>query len=211
MRIVCFGDTHGYHKKVQIPHGDMLIFAGDYTKDHTEDEIGQLTRFNEWLGKFRHSHKLTIAGNHDWFFHFNHHYATNLVTNATYLNDSMTTIDGLKIWGSPITPYFRGWAFNRHPGPEIQRHWDMIPDDIDILITHGPPAGILDKVESGEKVGSVDLKNTINERLNSLKLHVFGHIHPAWGKEEHNGVIYVNCSKGYHWLGENKPAIVVEI
>ena len=211
MRIVCFGDTHGYHKKMQIPNGDLLIFAGDYTKDHTKDEIRQLIQFNEWLEKFHHRHKLFISGNHDFFLEREHYAAVSHITNATYLNDSETTVDGLKIWGSPISPYFNGWAFNRHPGPEIQRHWDMIPDDIDILITHGPPAGILDKTKDGDRAGSVDLKNTINDRLKNLKLHVFGHIHESWGKEEHNGVIYVNCSKGYHWLGQHKPAITVEI
>lgn len=209
MRIVCFADTHGYHKKVQIPHGDLLIFAGDYTYDQN-DEAGQLSKFNEWLGKFKHKHKIVIAGNHDWLFEKDHYHAVSLLTNAIYLNDSLATVENLKIWGSPITPYFNGWAFNRHPGPEIQRHWDLIPDDIDILVTHGPPAGILDKTEEGIKVGSIELKEKIKS-LKNLKLHVFGHMHPAWGREEHDGVVYVNCAKGYHWHGQNKPAITVKI
>jgi Icc-related predicted phosphoesterase len=223
VRIVCFSDTHGYHKKVKIPHGDVLIYAGDYTYDQN-DEVGQLTRFNKWLGKFSHDHKIMIAGNHDWLFERDHYHAASLVSNATYLNDSEAHVNGLKVWGSPITPAFNNWAFNRDRGEAIKRHWDMIPDDIDILVTHGPPRGILDEVEGdtgywmdqGKRkarerhVGCDDLLAAIC-RLKNLKLHVFGHLHGSWGNEVHGGIRYVNCSCGYWWHGQRKPAIVVEI
>jgi hypothetical protein len=57
-----------------------------------------------------------------------------------YLNDSGVEIDGLKFWGSPVQPYFHNWAFNRI-GDDICKHWELIPLDTDILITHGPVKG----------------------------------------------------------------------
>jgi Icc-related predicted phosphoesterase len=215
MRIVCVADTHGYHEDLQIPDGDLLIFAGDYAKNDY-NEMGQLAKFNEWLGKLPMP-VIVIAGNHDWIFEKSHHQAANILANATYLNDSTVMINGLKIWGSPVSPRFLDWAFNRDRGPDIDRHWQMIPDDVDVLITHGPPYGILDMVRMrGTKVrstgdphqGCEDLKRRIAQ-LSRLKLHVCGHLHEGYGREEHNGVQYVNASKGYHPIAN--PAIVVEM
>tara|TARA_Y100000296_G_C5174834_1_gene259491 strand:- start:2061 stop:2591 length:531 start_codon:yes stop_codon:yes gene_type:complete len=56
-----------------------------------------------------------------------------------YLNDSSITIDGIKFWGSPIQPWFHDWAFNRKRGNEIRKHWELIPTNTDVLLTHGPP------------------------------------------------------------------------
>lgn len=91
-----------------------------------------------------------------------------------YLNDSMVEIDGIKIWGSPITPYFYGWAYNRNRGEEIKKHWDLIPDDINILVTHGPAYGIIDHSIEGS-VGCKDLLEKI-EKI-TPQIHIFGHIH----------------------------------
>lgn len=222
MRIVCFADTHGSHEKAKIPEGDMLVFAGDYTYDHHKKEVKQITRFNQWLGKHPHKHKIMIAGNHDKFCERDHYQASGYITNAIYLNDSGATVAGLKVWGSPISPFFNNWAFNRRRGAEIKRHWDMIPDDTQILITHGPPSGILDEVstqaywhglskgDSRKHVGCDDLAAAIC-RLHKLKLHVFGHVHESWGREDIGGKVYVNCSMGYHWMGQWREPIVVEI
>jgi Icc-related predicted phosphoesterase len=105
-----------------------------------------------------------------------------------YLCDSGTEFEGLKIWGSPWTPVFFNWHFMKKRGEEIKKQWDLIPDDIDILITHGPPFGILDvsglssrRKPGGFHCGCKDLTQTL-ERLTKLKLHVFGHIHDGYGK-----------------------------
>ena len=89
----------------------------------------------------------------------------------------------LKIYGSPWQPEFCGWAYNLPRGQALADKWAMIPDDTDILVTHGPPAGILD----GD-LGCLNLRRRVDE-LN-LKLHVFGHIHYSWGVMGN----YVNAS-----------------
>ncbi len=144
MRLVCISDTHSQHDDIDlIPDGDVLIHAGDCLG---RGSIFELEDFDYWLGELPHPTKILIAGNHDWCFQTRPNEARKLVTNAIYLEDSGVTIGGLKFWGSPITPTFRNWAFNRDRGPDIAKHWDLIPDDTDVLVTHGPPEGIFDTV-----------------------------------------------------------------
>jgi Icc-related predicted phosphoesterase len=212
MRIVCFADTHGYHKELNIPDGDILIFAGDMF-GYPNGEAKQIKRFGKWMNQLNHAYKIMIPGNHDRIFERDYYYVTSLLENIFCLNDSMIGIGALKIWGSPITPKFFEWAFIRNRGEAIAKHWEMIPDDVDILITHGPPYGIMDvaprmKPEDDPHQGCKDLSERI-ARLPNLKLHIFGHIHEGYGREEHNGVTYVNASKGYHPI--SNPPIVVDI
>lgn len=93
---------------------------------------------------------------------------------------------------SPITPYFFNWAFNRHRGAAIKPHWDLIPDDTDVLITHGSIFRILDTTESGQHVGCKDLMQKVTE-LN-LKVHCCGHIHEAYGSMQRLNTTFVNAS-----------------
>ena len=125
------------------------------------------------------------------------------------MNDSGITIEGLKIWGSPIQPTFYDWAFNRKRGAEINKHWKLIPPDTDILITHGPPFQILDKTTSECHVGCDMLLNKINQI--KPKLHVFGHIHEGYGMIQKNETIFVNASSvNIRYQLVNAP-IVLEI
>ena len=112
--------------------------------------------------------------------------------NIMYLNDSAMEIEGVRFWGSPITPWFYNWAFNRQRGMEINAHWTKIPEDTQVLITHGPPWGVLDRTEDGSHVGCEDLSRQV-QRIQP-KLHVFGHIHESNGRVEHEGTTYVNAS-----------------
>ncbi len=188
MRIVCISDTHTAHDQIIVPDGDLLIHAGDISGVGRPEEI---TRFNDWLGTLPHPHKVMIAGNHDLLFESEPTWARSLITHATYLEDSSIEIAGLKIWGSPITPWFMDWAFNRQRGEDIQKHWELIPTDIDILITHGPPYGILDQTFDGRSVGCQGLGEVITQI--QPKLHVFGHIHEAYGQYQTAGTHYVNA------------------
>jgi Icc-related predicted phosphoesterase len=189
MKIVCISDTHGLHEQVSIPEGDILLHAGDISKRGKEHEV---VNFNHWLATLPHPHKVIIAGNHDFIFEQNPTLAQSLITNAIYLNDSMIEINGLKIWGSPISPWFHDWAFNRKRGNEIKKHWDLIPAEIDILITHGPPLGILDYTASGRTVGCEELAKTIIKI--KPKIHLFGHIHESYGIVEVNQTTFINAS-----------------
>ena len=189
MKIICISDTHSAHNQISIPNGDIFLHAGDWTGLGTETE---LIEFNDWIGTLPHQHKIIIGGNHDFALEKYPEKAKHLLSNAHYLCDSEVIIEGLKIWGSPVTPYYHNWAFNRHRGRDIQAHWDMIPKGIDILITHGPPANLLDKVKGGLNVGCVDLLNTI--RNVKPKIHLFGHIHEDYGMITSSETLFINAS-----------------
>ncbi|HND88343.1 MAG TPA: metallophosphatase domain-containing protein, partial [Saprospiraceae bacterium] len=144
MRLVFISDTHSQHGSLQVPEGDVLLHCGDFSKRGELDEVG---RFLEWFGAQPHLYKVLIAGNHDFLAEEQPDVFASLVPEGViYLNDSGCRIEGVHIWGSPIQPWFFDWAFNRRRGPDIRRHWDLIPEDTDILLTHGPPYGILDEV-----------------------------------------------------------------
>jgi Icc-related predicted phosphoesterase len=190
MKIVLLSDTHGYHSYLDVPAGDLLIHAGDFSMRGRE---GETRDFLDWFSAQSHPHKVCISGNHDFLAEQEPAIFKGLVPdNVHYLEDSGVVIEGKEIWGSPITPWFHNWAFNRHRGSDIRWHWSQIPASADIVITHGPPFGILDLTNGGEEVGCYDLK----ERLAEVKpqLHVFGHIHECYGQLETEGTLFVNAS-----------------
>ena len=149
----------------------MLIHAGDVCGYGTEDEAAA---FLEWFAAQPYKHKIFIAGNHDWFFEiYDKAYIDKIIpTNIHYLNDSGIEIEGFKIWGSPVQIEFCDWAFNRKKGADINKHWKLIPANTDILITHSPPFGILDRTNSNDNAGCEMLLKKVN--LIKPKLHVFG-------------------------------------
>jgi Icc-related predicted phosphoesterase len=208
MKIVCFSDTHKQHEDVVMPDGDVLVFAGDMCGS---GKLKSIIAFNEWLGTLPHKNKIVIAGNHDRSFEGPSRTVARLeMTNAIYLEDEEVVIDGVKFYGSPYQPEFCSWAFNLPRGELLARKWSFIPDDTNVLITHGPPYSILDENNYGELCGCQDLQSRIHE-LKDLKLHVFGHIHYSYGIQELFGVKYVNaCVCGEDYKPDNKP-IVVEI
>jgi Icc-related predicted phosphoesterase len=191
MKFICISDTHGQHHQLNIPQGDVLIHAGDVSSRGKEKEI---VDFLSWFEHQKFEHKIFIAGNHDFYFEKNSNETIQqiLPKGVTYLNDTSTIINGIKIWGSPITPFFYNWAFNRHRGEEIKKHWDLIPNDIDILITHGPVFKTLDKNVEGDYVGCKDLLGKVQEV--KPKVHVCGHIHEAYGMIEKSAVKFINAS-----------------
>jgi Icc-related predicted phosphoesterase len=190
MRIALISDTHGKHDGLLLPEADLLIHAGDFSQ---RGRLAEVQDFMAWFAKQPHPHKVLIAGNHDFMAEQDPALFASLIPpGITYLNDSGTEIGGLKIWGSPIQPWFFDWAFNRQRGSDIQKHWDLIPADTDILITHGPPLGALDKTASGEVVGCANLMAKVEEV--QPRLHVFGHIHEGHGLEVRGKTTFVNAS-----------------
>jgi Icc-related predicted phosphoesterase len=205
MKIVAISDTHGYHTKLKVPDGDILIHTGDVSSQGKEFEI---ILFLNWFAEQPHKHKVFIAGNHDFYFERTPTSDVNKIIpdNVTYLNDSGVTVEGIRIWGSPIQPWFYDWAFNRQRGMEIKKHWDMIPENTDILMTHGPAYGILDATTRGEKVGCRDLREAI-ERVQP-KLFVCGHIHEAYGILDNGQTTFVNASVvNFNYQVVNKPIV----
>lgn len=189
MRIVCISDTHNKLHKINVPDGDLLIHAGDSTDQGGPKEI---RRFNEDLGKLPHRYKIVIAGNHDFGFQTTPDEARAMLTGCIYLQDSLVEIEGLRIYGAPWQPAFMDWAFMCKRGAEIRAKWDLIPDGLDILITHGPPRGHGDLLRIGESVGCDDLLATI--RRAKPRVHVFGHIHEGHGQTREGSTLCINAS-----------------
>lgn len=206
MRVVCLSDTHNTQGNFDVPDGDLLVHAGDFSMMGREHEIRD---FDAWLGTLPHRRKIVVAGNHDWMFQTDPPRALSMITNATYLEDSEATVEGLHVWGSPWQPWFFDWAFNLQRGREIAAKWALIPAGVDILITHGPPADILDTVPRGEHVGCADLKREL-ARVKP-RLHVFGHIHDAYGTHRADGTIYVNASICDEAYEPTNKAVVIDL
>ncbi|TNE47114.1 MAG: metallophosphoesterase [Bacteroidetes bacterium] len=191
MKFVFISDTHLKHEHLILPPGDVLVHAGDFSKRGTVDE----TRlFLDWFSGQPHAHKVLVAGNHDFIAEQNPDaFRAMLPDNVSYLENDSMEIGGLKIWGSPITPWFFDWAFNRHRGAAIRTYWDKIPHDTDIVITHGPPYGILDEVVRNPRpVGCRDLLHRMEQVR--PRVHIFGHIHEGYGQVEQNGTLFINAA-----------------
>jgi Icc-related predicted phosphoesterase len=179
VELVAISDTHSRHGRIEIPPCDVLVHAGDVTR---RGRMAELEAFLEWFSTRPARTKVFIAGNHDACCERQPEAvrARARAFGVVYLQDESLTIDGVRIHGSPVTPTFRNMAFNRDPGPAIREHWDAIPDGIDLLVTHGPPHGVLDRMFLGMRVGCTDLLERV--RRVRPRVHVFGHIHEAHGE-----------------------------
>lgn len=183
MKLVCISDTHGDHEQLVLPAGDVLIHAGDLTGHGSDSET---LAFMQWFGRQDFAHKLCVAGNHDTFMEDEPALAARFArdNDVQLLNDTGCRVGSVTFWGSPITPRFMHWSFMRDPGPPIEAHWNLIPKDTDVLITHGPPHGILDEVLRAD----MELEHTgcpsLLQRLGEVSplIHLFGHIHEARGQ-----------------------------
>ena len=156
MKITFISDTHNKHKQVtaSLPGGDLLIHAGDLSSMGYKHEIQQFLKWFDSLNNY--THKIFICGNHDWGFQENPEMCKELLdlyNKATYLQDNSVTLfedsdTSVKVYGAPWQPEFYNWAFNLpRMGWELEQKWNDIPDNTDILITHGPAWGHLDTVK----------------------------------------------------------------
>jgi Icc-related predicted phosphoesterase len=192
LRIVCISDTHGFHRKLALPPGDILIHAGDCLPDDRQVEV--LEDFNDWLGGLPFKHRIVVAGNHDLFFARQPQQARKRLTRATYLENTGVTIEGLNVWGCPVTPVPDHMAFAVERGAASRKYWDRVPPNTDVLITHGPPFRVLDTEDIlGPHVGCDQLTRALLRAR--PRLHVFGHVHGSYGQEAGpHGIAFVNCA-----------------
>ncbi|NTS43406.1 metallophosphoesterase [Flavisolibacter sp. BT320] len=205
MRFVAISDTHCRHRSLKPPKGDVLLHAGDISYRSTRQEI---IDFLDWFGKQPFAYKIFIAGNHDYFFERQQRaLIQGLMPNGVfYLKDEGMTIEGVRIWGSPYTPWFYRWAFNKQRGPAMAKHWNSIPSETDILLTHGPAYGLLDQVLNEQHAGDRDLLKKILEI--KPKVHVCGHIHEAYGVTNRFGIKFINaCILNESCELANKPIV----
>lgn len=190
MKLCLISDTHNTHDEFEIEPCDLFIHAGDFTN---LGQFKEIARFSEWLDKVPAKHKVIIPGNHDILFEEEWGNACSLLPDDVHaLNQSAVEIEGIKIWGEPRTPEFMNWAFNV-PRLKMKEVWDKVPDDIDILVTHGPPKHCRDMTPRGEPVGCAFQRAMILKHP-TLKMVVCGHIHEAYGHEKLGDVDVYNVA-----------------
>ena len=197
MRITTISDTHTKHMELNgfLPGGDILIHAGDISNRGSSVDI---TEFCQWFESIdNYDTKIFIAGNHDFGFENRTEEVSQIINSYKwihYLEDNWITIDGIKVWGSPWQPEFYDWAFNLpRQGVELQEKWNMIDDDTDILITHGPAWGYVDKVIGrNQSLGCELLTNRI--MAFKPKIHICGHIHSGYGYTTNGDTHFINAS-----------------
>lgn len=190
IRIVVVSDTHEDHRMIKIPNGDILLHCGDFTNRHhwfnlSDDEVPQsLIDFNQWLGQLPHRYKIVIGGNHEVNLdkHSQEEIQSKYLTNCIYLQDQLIEIEGISIYGC-------SWSL------EAESKWNLIPSNVDILMTHIPPKSILDSAfqsgKASKAIGSkghnsihgVGSKSLLNEIIGRIRprVHCFGHIHDGFG------------------------------
>jgi Icc-related predicted phosphoesterase len=193
-KLVLCSDTHELHSRILWPEGDILVHAGDFTMVGRPDKIEE---FGYWLRDSPFSTIVIIAGNHDILFQKKPEKAKKLLLKHDkihYLEDTAFRTDGISFYGTPWQPEFGyGWAFTLKEEEELVKKWQNIPADTQILITHGPPAGILDFTVDRKHAGSASLLAEISQRIKP-RLHIFGHIHEGHGICRVTETIFVNAS-----------------
>lgn len=204
MKIVCISDTHGMHNRIEIPDGEMLIHAGDITGDGSKEETRD---FIQWFASLPHKYKVFVSGNHDRSLEKRGINYFQLPDDVQYLENSSVNLGGLKIWGSPYVPLFGRWSFMKED-LDLYEFWHQIPEDTDILVTHGPAWGINDKAYPTQAhLGSKTLAEKLTIRCPQLHLH--GHIHGGYGITEANGIIHVNAAQlDEAYKPSNKPIVI---
>ena len=219
MRFVAISDTH--LARPELPEGDVLLHAGDLTYSGNLPETSEAACWLEdQKRKKNYKHVIVIAGNHDWLFQREPSLARQLMKERglTYLEDSGVTLAGaevlegiapgagrITIYGSPWQPEFMHWAFNLKRGQSLKEKWAAVPAGIDILLTHGPPHGILDEVgrfneDAYPDDSSIETRHVGCEELLVAvarvkpRAHVFGHVHGSRGRLERDRAIFINAS-----------------
>lgn len=213
LRCLAISDTHEdlgiLHRIAEKEEGDVFIHGGDFTY-YGEDKY--FTEFSEILGKLKFRYKIVIAGNHEislddtyidpekkklYLDEFPCKYTKEQLMakfkekGCIYLEHQAVNIEGVDFFGSPFTNYYCGSAF-QYRRKYDDAIWSEIPSKVDVLITHSPPHGILDKNVKGVICGSVALEKY--SKLRRPKYHIFGHIHEARGHAQINGTHYVNIA-----------------
>jgi len=219
-KITFISDTHTLHEQItkDLPGGDIIIHAGDtMSSGRFQSEI---KNFCDWYNSdsVDYDHKIFIAGNHDRIFEDEPDRAMEIVKSykwIDYLQDETIEVGNddrlIKIYGSPWQPEFYDWAFNLPKGgPGLMSKWERIPEDVEILITHGPPQEILDISGPPYNQGQLGC-SLLRERVDLIKpkIHVFGHIHGSYGYKFINGTHFINASilnEQYHY--KNKPLTI---
>jgi Icc-related predicted phosphoesterase len=184
MRVAILSDLHECHREIDVPASDWIIVCGDFS--FFSKRPSMIDDFNDWLGEQPARVRLVVPGNHEYAIEAEPDKWRRRLNNATLLINEAITIEGIKIFGSPVTPSYGGaWGISSEA--ERERLWRTIPEDTDILITHGGPQGIL----SGEG-GCPALRRAVIRV--KPRLHCFGHVHSAYGIQPTKHTLFVNAA-----------------
>ena len=223
LKCVVLSDTHGGHDQVTVPDGDVLIHCGDYCK---YGHMSEVKKFAKWLKQLPHKHKLVTAGNHDKPVEEREAEARQIFRDAgvQLLINEEVTIDGIKFWASPVTPRFFDWHFMMARGAQLKAHWEQIPEDVDVLITHGPPYGHGDlcppyQTSHQKTAGCLDLLIRVREIHQASngkhpRAHACGHIHDGYGiteSDQFRGLWFINAATCTEKYEPTNPPITFEI
>lgn len=233
MRLVAISDTHGHHRKLKLPSGDVLVHAGDFSNRGTYPELEE---FIGWLAEQPHKYKVFIAGNHDLCLEpmigLDHNLISSMAKTGKiknlkgepleaerlyYLRDSSIEIEGKVFYGAPWQPNFYDWAFQRERGKEMAEKWKLIPDKVDVLITHGPAYGHGDLAPPyfssyPRNAGCLELLKRIKETKPGV--HICGHIHCGYGTSESDecpNTRFFNASSCTEKYKPEQPPLVIDI
>lgn len=227
MRIWCISDTHGLHWNLIPPDNiDAIIVAGDYSNSRNRVKNYEETQdFLSWLASLPYRDKIVVAGNHDIYTEYDKRIITESgIEGIQYLEHSVGLINNIKVFGSPYTPTFgEGWVFNKNRS-KLDIYWQQIPENIDIVVTHGPPKGILDLSHSVDgKLEYCGDKALLNHVLRVRpQYHIFGHIHNTKEGDMNQGtrkwnnlpITFVNAScvtDGEFGKGPSSNGVIIEI
>ncbi|TXI86784.1 MAG: hypothetical protein E6Q36_08590 [Chryseobacterium sp.] len=207
MTIWHISDTHGHHNLLNVPDLqtiDVIVHSGDESNNRVVYQNKQeFIDFVEWYKSVNHPYKIFVPGNHSSFVYNNQKEAKRMLNDAgiIFLNKTSIEIKGLVFYGDPTTPKFGNWFFMAKREKTIN-HWKKIPENCDILITHGPPKHCLDLTNDiyhrTKSVGDSSLFNTI-QKLPNIKVCLYGHVHDCENIINHgilyrDGKIYSNAS-----------------
>ena len=196
---MALADTHLRHSRIAVPDGDVLVHAGDLL---AYGSLEELARAVDWLGRLPHRTKIVVAGNHEVCLERERDRAKaramlEAVDRMIYLEDTAAEVGGVVFYGSPWQPRFSFWAFGLARGAELAGKWALVPERVDVLVTHGPPRGYGDRVRNfgaERRVGDDDLLRRVREVR--PRLHLFGHIHqdPGRWEDDATGTTFANVT-----------------
>lgn len=190
MKIVILSDTHEKHEELGTLAGDVLIHCGDSAYGFGSDDAA-VDRLDDWFARQAFGLILCIGGNHDFGLQARVAVQEPVFRNAVYLQDNSVRYKGVTFYGTPWVPELASWAFYLPPN-EMRDRWELIPEATDVLITHSPPHGILDRNSRGKSCGCPDLFRRVLDI--GPRIHCFGHVHASAGTLEFRGTTFVNAS-----------------
>lgn len=205
--VTIISDTHAMHGSLSLPGGDILIHCGDML-DLFDRDASALRELDDWFGRQDYPKILITGGNHDLALETALSRTRQPFRNARYIEDERIAVEGLEVYAAPWVPQLGGHAFYRDEDA-LREKWAAVPSGLDILITHVPPAGILDRSSRGHSHGCPHLAAEI-ARI-APRLHCFGHVHASAGQTRIGDTLFVNASSAVSGERAVRAPFVLEI